>query len=433
MRDIGIGLIGAGVVGGGVVKILRDRIPSFRDSLGLPLRLVRVVDKDASRLSELPVGEALCSGEAEDILADSAVDVVVELVGGTGFAHRLVCDALRRGKHVVTANKALLAERGPDIFESAGAGSASVHFEAAVGGGMPVIKTIRETLVGNRISSVRTIINGTCNYILSEMTSRGLPFDKALEAAQRKGYAEADPSLDVGGGDTGHKIAIMASLLYGGYVPFESISIEGITGIEPEDIACAAELGYCVKLLGIINSDDDGGTVDVRVHPAMLRTNHILASVSGVFNAVQMRGDRVGEMLVYGKGAGEMPTASAVVGDIVDVARDIKAGSPQRFSTDFYRADNILRPRSSERLRSRYYLRLNVVDRPGVLAAIAAGFGAHEISVASVMQREGASPESVPVVFLTHAAEERSLRAALVEIEKLDCVKGTAKVLRIEE
>jgi homoserine dehydrogenase len=431
MKTINIGLIGAGTVGGGVAKILARKLGMFRERLGLDLRLSRIAEKDASRLAALPVGDAVCSRDADDVLGDAGIGIVVELIGGTTVAREVVLRALARGKHVITANKALIAEHGPELFAASEKAGVSLYFEASVGGGMPVIKTIREALVGNDVVSIKTIINGTCNYILTQMAAHGWSFAQALAEAQRLGYAEAEPALDVEGRDAGHKVAIMASLVHGGYVPFERLAIEGITQIAAEDIAFASELGYCIKLLGIIRKEAPDAEVDVRVHPAMLHREHILASVSGVFNAVLLEGDAVGPILLYGRGAGEMPTASAVVSDIVDVARNIVSGQPLRISMDYYAHDKALALKRLDHVHSRYYLRFSVVDRPGVLAAIAASLGKQGISIASVMQKESHESDFVPVIFLTHSAVEKALRAAVAEVEEMDFVRQKTQVIRI--
>jgi homoserine dehydrogenase len=433
MRTINIGLIGAGTVGGGVVKLLARKAGSFDERLGLPLRLARVVDQAKARFAELPVGDAVCSANADDVLRDEAIDIVVELIGGTAMAKQVILEALRRGKHVITANKALIAEHGPALFQAAHEAGASLYFEASVGGGMPAIKTIREALVGNDVVSITTIINGTCNYILTQMAAHGWDFEQALAEAQRRGYAEADPALDVEGRDAGHKVAIMASLVHGGYVPYDKLHIEGITRITQADIAVAREMGYCIKLLGIIRREHQDHEVDVRVHPAMLHQEHILASVSGVFNAVLLEGDAVGPILLYGRGAGELPTASAVVSDIVDVARNLQSETPLRIPMDYYAHDNTLGLKALDTLRSRYYLRFSVEDEPGVLAAIATAFGRHRISIASVMQKEINSPEAVPVIFLTHEAMEKAVRDAVAEVERLPFVRRPTQVIRIED
>jgi homoserine dehydrogenase len=431
MSAINIGLVGAGTVGGGVVKVLHNRSHYFKDELGLDIKLSRIVDKAHARFSQLPVGDAVCSSDVNDILNDNAIEIVIELVGGTGFARTLVLDALKKGKHIVTANKALIAKHGPEIFEAAAAAGVSIYFEASVGGGIPVIKGIRESLAGNDIYSVRTIINGTCNYILTRMTAEGLPFADVLKQAQEKGYAEADPALDVEGGDTGHKVAIIASLVSGGYVEYESFPVEGITKIGKEDIEFARELGYTIKLLGVIKKSDTG--LDVRVHPAMLHANHILASVSDVYNAVLLEGDAVGQILLYGRGAGELPTASAVVSDIIDVVQNIKTNAPVRIPMDYYRTGRRKGIIPAEQINSRYYLRFTVSDNPGVLASIANHLGEQGISIASVMQKEGTCASGVPVIFITHSASESGVTKALSLIEKENYVRAQTQLIRIED
>ncbi len=434
MQVCNIGLIGAGTVGGGVVKIFDKQKDFFTKELGLSLVLKRIVDKDITLFSKIPTADAICTDNADDIINDPEIQIVIELIGGTTFARTLVLRALSAGKHVVTANKALLAECGPEIFETAEKNNVSIFFEASVGGGMPVIKTIRESMICNDILSIKTIINGTCNYIFTQMTEKGLPFDRILKDAQENGYAEADPTLDIGGGDTGHKLAIMASLLYGRYVPFDQIYIEGITAITAEDIIYAQSLGYCIKLLGIIKKDPETNSViDVRVHPAMLHTDHILASISNVFNGVLIEGDAVGQVLLYGKGAGEMPTASAVIADLVDVFRNITENAPKRIPMHFYRNDNAMEVTPIAKVATRYYLRFSVVDKPMVMAAISSVLGEHDISIASVIQKEGVSRDFVPVIMLTSEAKEENLQNAIAEIEKLDIVKQKTQIIRIEE
>ncbi|MCU0608773.1 MAG: homoserine dehydrogenase [Chitinispirillaceae bacterium] len=432
MQEILIGIVGAGTVGGGVVKILSQRIEHLRKELELPVRLARIVDKDVSRFAQLPVGDAICTSNVNDILNDDAIGIVIELVGGTTFARKLVLAALEKKKHVITANKALLAEYGPEIFAAAQRAEVSVYFEAAVGGGMPIIKTLREGLVANDISSVTTIINGTCNYILSKMTTEGQTFAAVLKKAQAKGYAETDPALDVGGGDTGHKLAILASLISAGYVPYSSIAVEGITGIGSNDIAFAKELGYIIKLLGIIKKDADG-RYDVRVHPAMLSVSHILASVSGVYNAVLLEGNAVGQILLYGRGAGEMPTASAIVSDIVDAARNISGETPIRVPMDFYSTEWTVPVKPLDAIVTRYYLRFTVLDKPGVLASISGLLGAEGISLASVMQKEGFPEKGVPLIFITHAASESKIRSVIARVEATGFTKDKTQVIRIED
>jgi len=405
----------------------------LRDTLGLSVVLKRIADKATHRFAQLPTDSAVCTNSFADILNDDTIDVVIELVGGTTFAKDVIISSLKKGKHVITANKALIAEYGPEIFELAEKYGLSVSFEAAVGGGMPVIKTIREALAANSITSVKTIINGTCNYILSQMTDTGLSFEIALAKAQENGYAEADPTLDVGGGDSGHKVTIMASLIHSGYAPFDKVSIEGITGISKEDIQFARELGYCIKLLGVVAKSDSGNDVDVRVHPAMLHKNHILASVSDSFNAVLLEGNAVGPILLYGKGAGEMPTASAVMSDVIDVARTFAGGNRSRIPMGYYSTNNELPIMPVETIHSRYYLCFWVIDKPNVLAAIATILGEYDISIASVMQKEDGREDCVPIIILTHTALEKNVQQALREIEQLAYIKQKTHIIRITE
>lgn len=432
MNKISIGLVGAGTIGGGVIKLLARQSDFFAKTLGMPLVLARVADLTPARCAALPIGNAVCSASADDILNDPEIQIVIELVGGTTFAKSLVLKAIAKKKHVITANKALLAEHGPEIFAAATHAGVSVFFEAAVGGGMPIIKTIREAMIGNDVLSVKTIINGTCNYILTRMSAEGASFADVVADAQKNGYAEADPALDIGGGDSGHKVAIMASLLHGGYVSYDHISIEGITAITQQDIEFAKNLGYTIKLLGVINRNGKD-PLDVRVHPALLPNKHILASVSNVFNAVLLEGDAVGQILLYGRGAGEFPTASAVLSDIIDVARNIIGANPHRIPMDYYSANNEIPLLSGDEVISRFYFRFMVADKPAVLASIARVFGDHGISIASVLQQEGYSPDCVPVVFLSHASSKKKVSAALADIEKMDFVKQSTTVIRIEE
>jgi homoserine dehydrogenase len=433
MKDIRIGLVGAGTVGGGVVKLLAEKSDVYKNTLGLSIKLARIADKVTSRFATLPVKDAICTDNAQDIINDPSINVVIELVGGMSFAKDLIVAALSKGKHVITANKALIAEHGPALFELAEKNNVSIYFEASVGGGMPVIKTIREALIGNDISSVQTIINGTCNYILSQMTQQGLEFNDVLKTAQQNGYAEADPTLDIGGGDSGHKVAIMASLIHGGYVPYDKLYIEGITGITKDDIEFARELGYTIKLLGTIRKSQTDKDIEVRVHPCMLSKNHILASVSNVFNAVLFDGSAVGSILLYGRGAGELPTASAVMSDIVDVARNITADSPRRIPMNYYRTSNELSVKPIEAIESRYYLCFWVIDKPKVLATIATILGKHSISLASVLQKESAEDSCVPVIMLTHTAVEKNVCLALAEIEAMDFIKKKTHRIRIAD
>lgn len=432
MPDIKLGVCGAGTVGSGVVKILDKQILFFQEKLGLPVKLHRISDRNQWKLDELPTGDAICTTDVMDPVRDPDIDIIIEVIGGTTFAKDLVLEAISNKKHIVTANKALIAEFGPEIFSAAEKNGVSVYFEAAVGGGMPAIKTIREALIGNDVVSVNTIINGTCNYILTEMTQKGAPFEPTLKIAQELGYAEADPTLDIEGGDTGHKIAIIASLLFGGYIPYEKLNIEGITKITDQDILAAKELGYTIKLLGVVKKRLDEDAVDVRVNPVMLHNNHILASVNDVFNAVLVEGDAVGPVLLYGAGAGEMPTASSVVGDIVDVVRNIHGNDTDRISMNYYNRNNELPLKTADKIESRYYLRFTVDNKAGVLGTIADSLAKRGISIASVVQKEDKG-EAVPVIILTYMATELDLNSAIKEIEQKDWVKEATQIIRIED
>ncbi len=433
MSKINVGLIGAGTIGGGVVKIMTKQAAFFREKLGLDIALTRIVDKNTAIFNTLPTEGITCSDNIDDILNDESINMVIELVGGTTFAKSLVLKALNAKKHVVTANKALLSEFGPEIFEAADKNGVSVYFEAAVGGGMPSIKTIRESMIGNEVTSVKTIINGTCNYILSKMSDEGLDFNDVLKAAQEAGFAEADPTLDIEGGDTGHKVSIIASLLYGGYVAYEDLNVEGITKVSADDIAFAKDLDYSIKLLGIIKKSENEETVDARVYPAMVPNSGMLAAVKNELNAVMLEGDAVGPILLYGKGAGELPTASAVVSDIIDVAKNIKANDANRIPMDYYSVKNKLEIKPLSKINNRFYLRFSVIDKPKVLAEIASILGSNDISIATVMQRETSETDFVPVIILTHEANEKSLKDAIDEIENKDFVKKATQIIRIED
>ncbi|MBN1980018.1 MAG: homoserine dehydrogenase [Chitinivibrionales bacterium] len=433
---IRIGLIGIGTVGGGVLEVFHRQRNFFSQKLGIDVAIKRIVTRDASRFSEISrdVNGALCSTSVDDILTDPQIQIVVELIGGTTTAKTTILRALASGKHVITANKALIAEHGPEIFSAAESNGVSVFFEGAVGGGMPIIKTGRESMIGNEIISIQTIINGTCNYILTLMTEQGMSFDQALQEATAKGYAEANPTLDIEGIDAGHKISILASLFYGGYVPFAKVYKEGISSISGQDIEYAASLGYRIKLLGIIKKVPQGGDqIEVRVHPTMIHRKHILASVADEFNAVLIHGDAVGPVLLYGRGAGRMPTASAVVSDVIDVCRNILGQSPRRIPMDFYRFDNEITVAPAAAIRCRYYLRFSVIDIPGVLGSICSILGCSGISIASMVQKEGYTEDSVSVVILTHDSLEQSIQEAVRHIEKLTTVKHKTQIIRIEE
>jgi homoserine dehydrogenase len=365
------------------------------------------------------------------VINDPQVDIVVELIGGTTVAKTLCLEAIAKGKHLVTANKALLGEHGLEIYRAAAEKRVDLGFEASVCGAIPIIRSVREGLVANRIQSIMGIVNGTTNYILTKMTDSGQAFAAVLAEAQAKGYAEADPTLDVGGFDAAHKLQILASLAYGGYIRYSDIHIEGIQKVEATDIAFARELGYRIKLLAI--AKEEQGELEVRVHPTMIPETHLLASVGGVYNAVHIRGDSCGSLMFSGRGAGQMPTASSVVADIVEIAHNIIYHRPSRASllpTGPVAAEITLRP--MERIRSRYFLRVMAVDKPGVLSKISGILGAHSISIASMIQKGRDEAAAVPIVFLTHEAVEGDMQKAIKAINQLDVTAGETACLRVE-
>ena len=430
MKELGIGLLGFGTVGAGVVEGLQKNGDLIARRVGVKPVLRKIADIDLDRDRGVKVDLGLLTRDAESVIKDPSIDVVIELIGGVRAAKDLMLKALKLGKPVVTANKALLAEFGEEIHRVAAENRTEVFYEASVGGGIPIIKALREGLVGNHIESIYGILNGTCNYILTRMEQEKLPFDQVLADAQAAGYAEAEPSLDIDGIDTAHKAAILASLAYGFPVPMSAVYVEGIRGLAQQDIVNAGEMGYRIKLLAVIKHAD--GEVEVRVHPTLVPHEHLLSSVTGVFNAIFVSGDIVGNTLYYGRGAGRVATSSAVLSDLADVARCLAAGSKQR-GPAFVQNGAVGRIHPIGEIEARYYLRLSLLDRPGVLARVAQILGTHQISIASVMQKEARSEEHVPVIVVTHGAKEKNFRAALKEIDALDVVGAPTVRLRIED
>ncbi len=431
MKTINIGLVGFGTVGTGVVKLLKGQAPLLERRLAARLRLKRIADLDLTRPRDVEVDPKILTTNAREIIEDPAIDIVIELIGGTTTAREVSLAALRSGKHLVTANKALLATHGLELFRAAAEKRVDLGFEASVCGGIPIIRAVREGLVANRIHSIEGIVNGTCNYILTKMTELGAPFAEVLKEAQDQGYAEVNPSLDIDGIDAAHKLQILASIAYGGSVDFNAIHVEGIRGIDPDDIQYAKELGYRVKLLAIAKETD--GEIEVRVHPTLIPEDHLLAFVGGVFNAVYIVGDATGSLMFYGRGAGQLPTASAVVSDVVEIAQNILYQRPSRPSHIPAIAGEGLKIRPMAEVRTRYYLRVMAVDKPGVLSKVSGILGSHDISIASVIQKGRHARASVPVVMMTHEAVEGAMRRALAEIDALDVVSGRTVCLRVEE
>ncbi len=428
MKEICVGIIGFGVVGSGLAEALRIQKERLEKKVGATIRVKSVADIGIETLPEEFAGVTLTK-DANELFTDPDIDIVVELIGGIEPAKTFMLSAIENGKHVVTANKALLSIHGQEIFEAAVAKNVEVGYEASVGGGIPVIKALKEGLVANRINSIKGIMNGTANYILSEMTEHGYPFDQVLKEAQDLGYAEADPTYDVEGFDTAHKLAILMTIAYGQNVKLDHISVEGITKIEPVDIDIAKEFGYAIKLLAI--SNNHGEHVEARVHPTMVPHDHMLATINGAFNGIHFNGDTVTDVLLYGPGAGMMPTGSAVAADVVDIARNIISGSVNRVPALSYQPQHIGEPTITpmSELSCSYYFRFTVTDKPGVLSTISGILGTHGISVQSVVQKDRGEGQPVYLVIRTHDASESAVEAALTEIGALDC--STAEPIKI--
>ena len=434
-KVISIGLIGFGTIGTGVIKLLRKNGELIAGRLGAEIRLKRIADIDIRKSRGIPMDEALLTTNAADILNDPEIDIVVELMGGFEPARTFILTAIGQGKHVVTANKALLATHGDDIFRAAAQHGVNIGFEASVGGTIPVIKTIKESLIANRIQSIFAIVNGTSNFILSKMTDEGGSFEAVLKEAQNLGFAEADPVYDIEGVDAAHKLAILLSLCYGKKVHLDDLYREGISRIGEQDIAFARELGYRVKLLAIaIRRETE---IEARLHPTMIPFDHLLANVNANFNAFHIVGDASGSIFLYGQGAGMMPTAGAVVSDIVDIARDIRKGIAGRVPPRVLDEEAIekIQLMPFDQIRTNYYFRFTVADLPGVLSRISGILGANDISIATVIQKGRMKTQGggVPIVMTTYKARERDVRRALEDIDRLDIVMGKTMLIRIED
>jgi homoserine dehydrogenase len=419
---IKVGVLGCGNVGGALVQLLDERGDDIEARTGLRLEVARVAVRNVAKERPVPLAEAVLTHDAVDVVNDPDIDVVVEVIGGIEPARELTLDALKAGKPVVSANKELLANVGAEIFQAADAAGVDVLFEAAVAGGIPLIRPLRESLAGERIRRVVGIVNGTTNFILTRMTEDGASYQEALAEAQSLGYAERDPTADVEGFDAGAKAAIIAMIAFGARVVAGDVYHEGIAGITPADISFARHLGFVVKLLAVVEEID--GEIAVRVHPAMVPTEHPLASVRESFNAVFVEGDAVGDLMLYGRGAGGMPTASAVLGDLIDAAVNLRKGSSAHIG-----ALGKARIRPIDEVQSGYYLNVEVYDRPGVLAAVAGVFGDHGVSIRS-MEQEGLGDEA-RLIFITHEAYERDVQATIHDLRGLDVVGRVGSVMRV--
>src|SRR5262245_14116612 len=433
-QKIKVGMIGLGTVGSGTFRILRDNAELIRHRVGVPIEVVKIAVRDTARDRGLDIPRSLLTDKPSHIVDDPTIDIVVELIGGYEPARELLLAAIANGKHVVTANKALLAVHGSEIHAAADRAGVTIGFEGSVGGGGPIIKTLKEALAANRILSIYGIINGTSNYILTKMTDEGRAFDDVLREAQHAGYAEADPTFDVGGIDTAHKLAILVNLAFGIPIELKNVFTEGITAISPLDIDFAKTLGFKVKLLAIAKMHDH--KAEARVHPTMVPNEYPIAKVGGVYNAIQIVGDACQDIMLYGRGAGSLPTGSAVVGDIIVIARDILMEPSSKLSMEDHRSSiqeepaAELQPMAS--VSTLYYLRLMALDQPGVLSQISGVLGEHRISIAQMIQRGRKEGGSVPLVIMTHTALERDIQNALVKIQALSCVTEKPVLIRVE-
>ncbi len=426
---VNVGIIGFGVVGSGTAKVLLNNKNILKQRLGFELNLKKIADLDITTDRGIKIPEGVLTTDVNNIFNDPEIDIVVELIGGIRPAKDFILKALEKKKHVVTANKALLATEGTDIFNTAFEKGVEVGFEASVAGAIPIIKVMKEGLVANRIKAIYGIINGTSNYILTKMTYENMEFSDALKEAQKLGYAEADPTFDIEGIDTAHKITILATLSYGIPLSYNSVHIEGITKITAQDISFADELGYKVKLLAITKETD--GEIELRVHPTMLPKDYLIAKVDGPFNAIYVDGDATGSTMYYGRGAGSVPTGSAVVSDIADIARNIQKDAIGRVPI-IPRISGEAKIKKMDNISSRYYFRFSALDRPGVLSKISGILGNFDISIASVIQKGRRIGEEVPLVVLTHKAREKDVRQALEEIDKLHVVTNKTIYMRVE-
>ena len=431
MQQVNLGIIGGGTVGGGVFEALQRNGALMGSRLGLNLKISRVAVRDLKKNRGAKIPRHLLTTDWREVVCDPGINLVAELIGGTTIAREVVLTALKLGKPVITANKALLSAHGEEIFAAAKKYGANLYYEASVAGGIPIIKSLREGFVGNRITALYGIVNGTCNYILTRMKLEGADFTKVLADAQKLGYAETPPDLDIDGHDAAHKIGILASLAHGFWVNPKKIHIEGIRHISALDIKFAGELGYTIKLLGTVKRDCETCRVQVSVYPTLVPNAHVLASVNGVFNAVFVRGDIVGDSLFYGRGAGKDATASAVLSDLADAALDLKFANQHRVPPFVpHECAGAVMP--IEEVVSQYFVRLNVTDKPGVLAKIATIFGGSNIGISSVIQPEGHEGESVPLIFMLHYATNGAVQNALKKIGKLPAIKGKPVMIRVE-
>jgi len=433
MREIKVGLIGFGTVGAGVVKILQKNYRLIEKRMGAKIALKRIADIELKTDRGVKVKPGVLTRRAQDVIDDPEIDIVMELIGGIEPAKTYILEAIRHNKHIITANKALLALHGDEIFREAHRFGVDVNFEASVGGGIPLIRSIKEGLVANRIQSIFGILNGTSNYILSKMTDEGRNFKDVLKEAQEKGYAEADPTYDVEGIDAAHKLAILIRLAFGTPIRFEQVFIGGISEITPLDIQFGREFGYRIKLLAIAKTDQ--GKIEARVHPTFIPERHLISTVEGVFNAIYIKGDAIGPTLFYGQGAGQMPTGSAVISDLVELGRNLLVqAAGRRVPLLAYQEPAIekIPLKKMEDVVMPFYMRISALDRPGVLSKISGILGKNDISIASVIQKGRRIKGAVPIVMMTHEAKEKNVHRALREIDQLGVILGKTIFVRVE-
>lgn len=429
MEKINVGLIGFGTVGGGVARALVEKSAHIERLVGAKVSLKVICDNNLRKKRAVKINKKLLTNDINKVVGNPDIDIVVELIGGIHPAKEFVLKAIKSGQHVVTANKALITEHGQEIFDSANKEGVEVFYEASVGGGIPIIKAMREGLVANEIDTILGIVNGTSNYILSCMAEEGLSFSDALDQAKKKGYAERNPALDIEGYDSAHKLAILALLGFGKFVKIGDIYVEGILDISQNDIRYADEFGYAIKLLAIAKRN--GKDLEVRVHPTLLSKEHLLANVNGVYNAIYVHGDMVGGTLFYGRGAGQNPAASSVVGDVIDLARNLRFNTVGRVPI-YMKDKSINRISRMDEIEASYYIRISCIDKPGILGKIAGILGHHKISIASVGQKERKKARIVPVVMMTHEAKEKNMRQALDEIDRLSAIRRKTVAIRVE-
>jgi len=427
MEKVDIAILGLGTVGQGVVKVIQNNAEQWEKRCGAKINIKKVLEKDLDRKRDVVLPEGVLTNKWEEIVSDPDIKVVIEVIGGIRPALDFQLEAMMHGKSVITANKDLLAEHGQELFETAAAQGVDLYFEASVGGGIPIITPLKQSLVANNIQQIMGIVNGTTNYILTRMDKEGMSYEDALKEAQQLGYAEANPTSDVEGFDAARKIAILASIAFHTRVRLQDVYVEGITKITPRDLQYAKELGYAIKLLGVAREEDK--QIEVRVSPCMIPLSHPLANVHDSFNAIFVRGDAVGDTMFYGRGAGQLPTASSIVGDLVEVIRNLEKGSTGRMACTCYEQKSI---KPMGEISSKYYLRLHVLDRPGVLASIAGVFGNHGVSLATVIQKNGRLGEVAEIVVITHKVKEKDIQDALRVIKEMSITRELDSLIRVE-